>query len=72
MTGILSDRTSPWSASSDPIMVTMATDVVNDASLSGFHTGHRHLRLPNVTEGEDQYVIVTVRIHLRIQQAQRS
>ncbi|CAM9763677.1 unnamed protein product [Ectocarpus sp. 12 AP-2014] len=45
--------TSPWSAPSEPVVVlaTEAEDVKRrDFSMSGFHAGHEHLRLPNVTD----------------------
>ncbi|CAM9548555.1 unnamed protein product [Ectocarpus sp. 4 AP-2014] len=45
--------TSPWSAPSEPVVVlaTEAEDAKHrDFAMSGFHAGHEHLRLPNVTD----------------------
>ncbi|CAM9100452.1 unnamed protein product [Pylaiella littoralis] len=50
--------TSPWSAPSDPVMVlAAAVDQTNGngVSMSGFHPGHKHLRLPNVTDVSVSY-----------------
>lgn len=51
------NRTSRWSSSSDPVEVLAAAadgSASKDVSLSGFHPGHQHLRLPNVTEGGEK------------------
>lgn len=47
------NRTSTWSAASEPMVALKASAGERAVpSLSGFHTGHSHLRLPNVTDGE--------------------
>eukprot|EP00752_Nemacystus_decipiens_P004507 g4115.t1 len=45
--------TSPWSSASDPVTVLTAAEgdtIGKGFSLSGFHSGHQHFRLPNVTD----------------------